>query len=323
MVALVALRVAKDALPEYAHRFSPKKFTQGQLFACLVLKEFFRTDYRGIAAILFDCPDLQHALGLCQVPHFTTIQKAAARLLKKTPANRLLDATVRRAGRRAVKGRRRIELAAIDSTGFEAHHTSHYFVRRRAQGQNKWQNTTYRRFPKLALVADCSNHMVLAAIPGRGPGPDICHFEQALVEANRRGRLQNLLADAGYDAEWTHTLARDEMDIRTFIPAQIGRPTDKRPSGHYRAWMAAHLKQTRYGQRWQVETVASMIKRRLGSAVNARSYWSQSRALMLKAVAHNILILLRALRALYALVKRAFLQSRTGYFFNKVACPAL
>jgi len=32
-------------------------------------------------------------------------------------------------------------------------------------------------------------------------------------------------------------------------------------------------------------------KRRLGSAVNARSYWRQSRALMLKAVTHNVLIL--------------------------------
>jgi hypothetical protein len=199
----------------------------------------------------------------------------------------------------------------MDSTGFEAHHVSHYFVRRRAQGSDKWENTTYRRFPKLALVADCSNHMILAATPGRGPGPDITHFESALLQAYGRGRLQTLLADAGYDAEWVHQLARDEMDIRTFIPAQIGRPTDKRPSGHYRAWMAAHLEQTRYTQRWQVETVASMIKRRLGSAVNARSYWSQSRALMLKAVTHNILILLRALLALCALAKRGFLQSRT------------
>jgi len=34
-----------------------------------------------------------------------------------------------------------------------------------------------------------------------------------------------------------------------------------------------------------------MIKRRLGSAVNARTYWPQCRALMLKAVTHNILIL--------------------------------
>ena len=40
-----------------------------------------------------------------------------------------------------------------------------------------------------------------------------------------------------------------------------------------------------------------MIKRRLGSAVNARTYWSQCRALMLKAVAHNILVVLCALRA--------------------------
>jgi len=55
--------------------------------------------------------------------------------------------------------------------------------------------------------------------------------------------------------------------------------------------MSQRLHLTCYGQRWQVETTVSMIKRRLGSAVNARSYWSQCRALMLKAVAHNILIL--------------------------------
>ena len=39
-VLQVALVVARKALPAYAHRFSPKKFTQHQLFACLVLKEF-------------------------------------------------------------------------------------------------------------------------------------------------------------------------------------------------------------------------------------------------------------------------------------------
>jgi hypothetical protein len=48
-----------------------------------------------------------------------------------------------------------------------------------------------------------------------------------------------------------------------------------------------------------------MIKRRLGSAVNARSYWSQCRALMLKAIAHNILLLLCALHALEATLAAA------------------
>jgi hypothetical protein len=37
----VALKAAQHALPSYAHRFSPKTFTQPQLFACLALKTFY------------------------------------------------------------------------------------------------------------------------------------------------------------------------------------------------------------------------------------------------------------------------------------------
>ena len=70
---------ARRALPEHAHRYSPKKFTQHQLFACLVLKNFLRTDYRGLAAYLEDHPALLAILELKQVPHFTTFQKAAHR----------------------------------------------------------------------------------------------------------------------------------------------------------------------------------------------------------------------------------------------------
>jgi len=79
-VLLAAYAVAKEALPTYAHRFSPKKFTQPQLLACLILKEFFKTDYRGIEAILADSPTLLEAIGLRAAPHFTTLQKAATRL---------------------------------------------------------------------------------------------------------------------------------------------------------------------------------------------------------------------------------------------------
>lgn len=47
-VAAVAYRIARKTLPDHSHRFSPHKYTQPQLFACLVLKIFFKTDYRGI-----------------------------------------------------------------------------------------------------------------------------------------------------------------------------------------------------------------------------------------------------------------------------------
>ena len=72
-----ALRVGERSLPAYGHKNSPKKFTQPQLFAILALKQFFRTDYRGIMAILEDSRELREELGLERLPHFTTLLHAA------------------------------------------------------------------------------------------------------------------------------------------------------------------------------------------------------------------------------------------------------
>jgi len=81
-IAIVAYATAKRALPAYRHIKSPKKFTQHQLLAILALKEFFKTDYRGIVNIIKDSSDLRKILELSEVPHYTTIQKAAHRLTK-------------------------------------------------------------------------------------------------------------------------------------------------------------------------------------------------------------------------------------------------
>ena len=70
---MVACPAAKEALPLYAHRFSPKKFTQPQLFACLVLKAMYRLDYRGVVEMLRDSSDLCVAIELTKIPHFTTL----------------------------------------------------------------------------------------------------------------------------------------------------------------------------------------------------------------------------------------------------------
>jgi hypothetical protein len=50
----------------------------------------------------------------------------------------------------------------------------------------------------------------------------------------------------------------------------------------------------KYGQRWQTETVNSMIKRRLGSALRARTYWSQCREIILRVITHNVMIVASA-----------------------------
>jgi hypothetical protein len=82
-LAREALCVAEKALPAYSAVHSPKKFTQPQLFAILVLRQFFKTDYRGIIAMLEDMSDLRETLGLSQVPHYSTLCYAEQRLIKK------------------------------------------------------------------------------------------------------------------------------------------------------------------------------------------------------------------------------------------------
>ena len=93
-VLRVAHAVAVEAFAAYSHRFSPHKFTQHQLFAVLVLKEFMRCDYRKITGLLKDSADLRETIGLEEVPHYTTIQKASQRLLKLAPARALLESSL-------------------------------------------------------------------------------------------------------------------------------------------------------------------------------------------------------------------------------------
>jgi hypothetical protein len=84
-LAKTALAVGKDSLEPYAHRYSPHKFTQPQIFALLVLRQHLRVDYRGLIGMLEDWPTLVEALELKSIPHYSTLCYAERRLLKKTP----------------------------------------------------------------------------------------------------------------------------------------------------------------------------------------------------------------------------------------------
>jgi hypothetical protein len=85
-LARTALAIAQAALPAYSSKFSRKDFTQHQLFACLCLRSFFGTDYRGIVAYLEDFSDLRQVLGMEKVPHHTTLYYADLRLGKMVPS---------------------------------------------------------------------------------------------------------------------------------------------------------------------------------------------------------------------------------------------
>jgi len=288
--ARVALAVATKALRPYAHKFSPKLYTQPQLFVCLVLKTFFKTDYRGLTTYLAEWAELRRTIGLRGVPHFTTLQKASCRLLRLPRARRLLTATIRRhLGRR-----RSVRRAAFDSTGLDCGYRSPYYVRRRSATSKEWQRTTYRRYAKLELAVDTANHVVLAVLTSSGPHPDTDRYVPLLKATRQQVKVRSTVADAGYDSEPNHQYARAVCGVRSFMPATIGRPSPKPPTGYYRRQMRQRLNSRYggYGQRWQVECTNAMIKRRLTSSVAARSYWAQCRELLLLVLTYQCMLVL-------------------------------
>jgi hypothetical protein len=82
-LARKALEIAEKSLPAYSSRYSRQDFTQPPLFAMLVLMVFFKTDHRGIVAILREWSDLREVLQLQKVPDHSSLYKAQQRLLKK------------------------------------------------------------------------------------------------------------------------------------------------------------------------------------------------------------------------------------------------
>ncbi|MCC6425172.1 MAG: transposase, partial [Phycisphaerales bacterium] len=174
----------------------------------------------------------------------------------------LLEGTLRVAREHGLIGAS-IASAAIDSTGYEAGHTSAYFARR--------SECVKSTFPKLATICDIRSYLILAASAGQGPYPDDPHFAPLASRAFDRVRFGYLLADAGYDSEASHRLVRDELGARSVIPPLRGRQTHKPPTGRYRRLMKSRFPRKRYGQRWQIEATYSQDKRRFGSQIAASS----------------------------------------------------
>jgi hypothetical protein len=189
---------------------------------------------------------------------------------------------------------------------FESHHVSRHFEKRSQESRRKAgrrslkaqadrrRSRTIKALPKLSLAVRASSHLILAARASTGAGPDYEHFAPLLTVAKTRGRLDLVLADAGFDSEPNHRYSRETLAVRSLIPAASGRPGAKPPTGRYRRLMRQHFRSAKrkapYGQRWQCETVNSMIKRNLGSACRARTAVGRKKDLLLRALTHNLMI---------------------------------
>jgi hypothetical protein len=309
-VMLVAYRLANASLPLYSSEFSRHDFTLPQLFACLVLREHQKKSYRGVEALIEDSPQWRADIGLSRTPDHNTLCRVFNQLVKPGVVNSMLDLTTQWAEQRGLLNGQ-VKPVTLDSSMFESRHVSRHFEKRQRQSDrdkrrkarksagktagDRKRSRVVRGLPKLSLAVAASCHLILAARATTGAGADQPFFVPLLSDARRRTRFTIAVADAGYDSELNHCAAREEMGIRSIIPPNTGRPTNKPPTARHRRNMYHRFKRKadkeQYGQRWQSETVNSMIKRNLGSALRATTARRRSKELLLRVITHNVMIL--------------------------------
>jgi Transposase DDE domain len=257
----LAMQLGARHLDAYGAAKSRHDFTQRQLLSCLLLKAYLKTTYRGVLDILATSEVLRQRLGLTdKLPHYTTLQKFSARSQVQAIAAAILaqlgglaEAAAQQAGRRVS--------AAVDATGLEKTVASAHYQSRRG--------ATRHRYVKVSAAVLCGSLLPVGLVVSWGPRNDKCHAAELLEQTFAAVAPARLYADAGYDAEWVHACAHAHGTESLIRP--VVHRADGTLGGHWRSRMTpAHLQARGYGQRWQVESFFSALKRKLGSTLSSR-----------------------------------------------------
>ena len=99
------------------------------------------------------------------------------------------------------------------------------------------------------------------------------------ITRRNAGNLRSLAADKGYDKQSLCEALR-ELGVRPLIEHRIFTPYDHAHD--------SRIDEQRYNQRSMTETVHSAVKRSLGVAVRARSWFREFREIALMCVVYNI-----------------------------------
>lgn len=271
MMARIMMQIVKRArLPPYLHKTSNHVYTVWQHLILLVLRQYEAKSYRRFVDFLHECIGVQQFLGLSRIPHYTTIQKAAARL-SNGMLIRILESFV-------IHCRIRKIFAGIDSTGL-SHGQSSYYYTKRARLR--------RKFVKISVAADMRRQIICAVKIRHRRRHDSIDFVPLLQRTASMVPIRTVVADRGYDSENNH-LAAENMGIQnTIIRPKYETLQVYKTKGFHRKNMKRNFDWDTYHQRSKAETIFSVIKRMLGEYVMSRHIITQNREVMYRVIAYN------------------------------------
>lgn len=254
----------------YLHKTSNHMYTVWQHLILLALRQYESKSYRMFVDFLDECIGVQKYLGLSILPHYTTLQKAAARLdtamLQKVLESFVIHAKIKNM------------FAGIDATGFGHTQASYYYTKR---------IKLRRKFVKMSAVSDMREQLVCAVKIRHRQRHDSVDFTSLLHKANNILPVYTIVADKGYDSEKNHITAHT-LGIASIIPTWYEYVPVYKTRGYHRKMLKRKgYDSVTYHQRNKTETIFSVIKRMFGENVTSRKIATQNRELMYRVIAYN------------------------------------
>ena len=223
--------------------------------------------------------ELREILPLRSVPDYTTLYRFLRRWDDHT-IPRGVGETVRpwRRGKKHVR-----VSAAMDGTGLSYNAVSTFFIRR--SEQHSRGRTRHRHWWKWLVVADGKQPILLAQHARPGPWCDTRARPALIHAAGQRLPVREVLADAEFDSQANHEYIRQHWRARSILP---GKPRRGLPRGGIRYQMYRAFPQKEYAQRAKIETIFSVIQRKLSSRAPGRSLPVQIRQALLLGLTYNL-----------------------------------
>ncbi len=133
-------------------------------------------------------------------------------------------------------------------------------------------------------MVDVQQQILLAQRAHQGPGSDVRSLPGLLDVAARGAPIGLVLADAEFDSEPNHQHIRQRLGAQSIIPAKRRGI----PNGAIRNQMYRAVPEKPYRQRAKVETIFSVVKRKLSSRAPGRSLATQIRQALLLGLTYNL-----------------------------------
>jgi Transposase DDE domain len=267
-------RVLRNSrIPLFLHRKSNHVFTVWQHLVLLTIRQYEGKSYRMYVDWLVETHYLRMFLQLSRIPHYTTLQKLAARINGSILAKIIASFII-------LTGTRHI-FAGIDSTGFKLTHASEYYTER--------AKLRRRKYTKLSIGADVLKQIICNIKVRRAPTRhDNIDFKPVITKTSEILPLSIVVGDRGYDSEENHIMVREKLGSFSVIPARNEDIPIWKTYGRYRKQIKRGYSKTLYHHRNKDETIISVIKRLFGEHVTSRSVKTQNRELSLRCIAYNM-----------------------------------